>query len=138
MNRILQRLRAYEPPTSFTSFSATFEMVTPISLAHPWICGDALIAERLMREILGDDFYNLPTKAALPVHDNLRLPIKQTPGGVYHASASVFDSDRIYTTTTYKRFDSEHIAHIKRPRSKILRGQGFYKDALRKKWWDLL
>lgn len=125
-------LRGYHPPAKNVPFRVTFHMTTPISLAHPWINGDSLIAYLLMRDLLGEDFYTLPTKSPLNLPALLELPLKKSwnDPGVYHASVSLFDTDRKYLTTIYKRFDTEDLDHVTTRKSKIPRGMGFFKDCM--------
>jgi len=126
-----ERLRAFIPnPSLYRPFKATFHMETPVSLAHPWINGDALISVPLLRSLLGEDFYHLPTKLPLPMDELLKLPLKRSHG-VYHASASIFDTDKLFLNTFYKRFDAENVdSFVKSKKSKIMRGQGFFKDCM--------
>ena len=126
-----ERLRAFTPnPSVYRPFKAVFHMETPISLAHPWINGDALISVPLLRSLLGEEFYNLPTKLPIPMDELLTLPLKHSHG-VYHASASIFDTDKLFLNTFYKRFDSENVdTFVKSKKNKITRGQGFFKDCM--------
>jgi CRISPR type IV-associated protein Csf3 len=128
---ILDKLRGFHPdPSSFQPFKAVFHMQSPISLAHPWINGDALLAAQLMRKILGNDFYTLPTKRPLKVDTALQLPLKKSYG-VYHASVSIFDTDKTFLTTIYKRFNSEDVdKFVKTRKGKIPKGAGFFKDCM--------
>jgi len=128
--RILNKLAAYRPDAyTYRPFVATFEMSSPVCLAHPWINGDALIASQLMRHILGDDFYTLPTKRVLPINDYLELPLEKSYD-VWHASASVFDIDDVFLTTIYKRFDSQNTDIVNNRKKKIPLGAGFFKGCM--------
>ena len=126
-----ERLRSFTPnPSLYRPFKAVFYMETPVSLAHPWINGDALISVPLLRSLLGDDFYSLPTKKPLPFDEWLTMPLKESHG-VCHASASIFDTDKKFLNTFYKRFDTEKVdAFVKSKKNKIIRGQGFFKDCM--------
>lgn len=126
-----ERLRAFTPnPSLYRPFKAVFYMEAPISLAHPWINGDALISVPLLRSLLGEDFYDLPTKQPLPFDEWLTMPLKKSHA-VLHASASIFDTDKKYLNTFYKRFDSESVdTFVKSKKNKIIRGQGFFKDCM--------
>jgi hypothetical protein len=101
--RILEKLAAYEPPQEFVPFQIEYHLATPLMMGYPWIFGDGLLARQLMIELLGDEFYNLPAKTPLSVWKYLKLPVKQT-GDIYHASASILDTDEKHTTIFYKRF----------------------------------
>ncbi len=131
LDEIEERLRAFTPnPSVFRPFKAVFHMSTPISLAHPWINGDALISVPLLRSLLGEDYYTLPTKMPIPMDELIKLPLKRSHG-VYHASASIFDTDKFFLNTFYKRFDTENVdSYVKSKKNKIQRGQGFFKDCM--------
>ncbi|MDD3972411.1 MAG: hypothetical protein PHC31_10925 [Clostridia bacterium] len=127
MPRVYRKLRGYNPPTNFEPFKVDVDLGTPILLAHPYIHGDAVLMALLMKQVLGDEYYNLPASSPIPVHNLLRLPLKQTKG-VYHASVSQFDTDIIKTETVYKRFDEEHLNHVNTKIKRVRKGQGFFKD----------
>lgn len=125
---ILDRLAAYEPPTDFQPLQVEFSLATPLMMAFPWIYGDALVARLLMEEILEDDFYNLPAKEPLPVSKHLRLPLQKTDL-IYHASASILDTDEMHTTILYKRF---HEAEDLKTKTRIRRNSGQMRDFMMK------
>lgn len=127
MRSIYRKLRGYNPPLNFEPFKVEARLGTPVLLAHPYIHGDSVLMALLMKRILGDDYYTLPAKSPIPVHNLLRLPLKQT-NDVYHASVSQFDTDIIKTETVYKRFDEEHLDKVKSKIKRIRLGQGFYKS----------
>jgi len=127
MQAIYRKLRGYNSPSNFEPFKVEVKLGTPILLANPYIHGDAVLMALLMKRILGDEYYNLPAKSPIPVHNLLKLPLKQT-NGVYHASVSQFDTDIIKTETVYKRFDEEHLGHVKSKIKKIRLGQGYFKS----------
>lgn len=119
-DNVLARLAAYEPPSDFVPLQVEFQLATPLIMGYPWIFGDALLARLLMQEILEDDFYNLPAKSPLPVWQYLRLPVAKT-GEIYHASASILDTDEKHTLTLYKRF---HEAADLKTKSRIRMNSG--------------
>jgi hypothetical protein len=125
---ILDRLAAYEPPADFQSIQVEYSLATPLMMAFPWIFSDALVARLLMEEILGDNFYNLPAKEPIPVAKYLRLPLQKT-GLIYHASASVLDTDEMHTTVLYKRF---HEATDLKSKTRIRRNSGQMRDFMMK------
>lgn len=127
MQGIYRKLRGYNPPSHFEPFKVEVKLGTPVLLANPYIHGDAVLMVLLMKRVLGDNYYNLPSKSPIPVHNLLKLPLKQT-NGVYHASVSQFDTDVIKTETVYKRFDEEHINHVNSKIRKIRLGQGYFKS----------
>jgi len=131
MQAIYRKLRGYNPPQRFEPFKVEAKLGAPILLAHPYIHGDAVLMSLLMKQVLGDSYYNLPAKSPIPVHNLLKLPLKQTTG-VYHASVSQFDTDIIKTETVYKRFDEEHIDHVNSKIKRVRKGQGFFKDYMMK------
>jgi len=130
LSRIVGRLRAYTPPLHHEPFETIFHMQSGISLAHPWINGDSLIANLLLRDILGEDFYTLSTKAPINIPAELRLPLKQSWDSVYHSSVSLFDTDKKYLSMIYKRFDIEHVGHMDTRTRKIPLNRGFYKAGM--------
>lgn len=129
-NQILDKLAEFVPDENlYQPFIATFEMSAPTCLAHPWINGDSLIAVQLMRSVLGDMFYTLPTKRVLPIDDYLNLPLRRSYD-VWHASVSVFDTDDTFLTTIYKRFDDKDISVFNSKKKKIPLGAGFFKGCM--------
>lgn len=128
MRDILNRLATYEPPADFRPVRVEYSLGTPLLMAFPWIFGDALLARQLMLDILGDEFYNLPAKEPLPVSKCLKLPLQKT-GMVYHASASILDTDEMHTTVLYKRF---HEAEDLKTKTRIRRNSGMMRDFMMK------
>jgi hypothetical protein len=120
MKDILDRLAAYNPPSDFVPLQIEYQLATPLIMGYPWIFGDAFLARLLMEEILEDDFYNLPAKTPLPVWKYLRLPVARS-GDIYHASASILDTDEKHTLTLYKRF---HEAADLKTKSRIRMNSG--------------
>jgi len=127
MQSVYRKLKGYNPPSTFQPFKVEIKLGSPILLANPYIHGDSVLMALLMKQILGDSYYNLPAKSPLPVHNLLKLPLKQT-NGVYHSSVSQFDTDIIKTESVYKRFDEEHLNKVKSKIKRIRLGQGFFKS----------
>ena len=125
---VLRTLAAYEPPAEHTNFCVTYQMSTPISLAHPWINGDGLVAQVLMRRLLGDEFLSLPSKKVIDT-SGLRLPLART-GSCWHCSASQFDTDQMFLTKIYGRFDSEHIERVRTKKKRIPLMSGHFKSTM--------
>lgn len=125
---ILGRLAAYNPPSDFVPLQVEFHLRTPLLMGYPWIFGDALLARLLMEEILGDDFYNLPAKDHLPIWKYLRLPVAKS-GDIYHAGASILDTDEKHALTMHKRF---HEAEDLKYRGKIKLSSGKYRSYMMK------
>lgn len=143
MRKIAAKLAGYRAetdPRDFIPFSVSFDMVTPVMLGHPYINGDALIMRLVLREILGEDFYNLPAKAPIEIERYLsRIPIRYSAFqqgnrqiGIYHASVSQFDIDKFYIETLYKRFETRHIDQCQTRKKKIRLGMGFFKAFMMK------
>ncbi|MCX8207510.1 MAG: hypothetical protein N3G75_06725 [Methanothrix sp.] len=96
-------------------------------MADNWYHGDGLIANLLMRELLGDDYYNLPPRTPLPVAHYLRLPLRFSHL-IYHSSVAIPDSDIQRVTRIYKRFEEND--PVLRTKSKINRGGGYFRDSM--------
>lgn len=131
MMNVYRKLKGYNPPSNFHPFKVEIKLGSPLLLANPYIHGDSVLMALLMRKLLGDEYYNLPAKKPLPVHNILKLPLKQTKG-VYHSSVSQFDTDVVKTESVYKRFDEEHLDHVKSKIKRIRLGQGFFKNYMMK------
>jgi hypothetical protein len=128
MKDILDRLAAYNPPSDFVPLQIEFQLATPLIMGYPWIFGDAMLARLLMEDLLGDDFYNLPAKTPLPIWQYLRLPVAKS-GDIYHASASILDTDEKHTLTLYKRF---HEAADLKTKSRIRMNSGMMRNFMLK------
>jgi CRISPR type IV-associated protein Csf3 len=135
---VFRRLDAYRPPKgAYRPLKVVFTLATPVSQGYPWVRGDALLAAALMREVLGDLMYSLPNKRVLPCDEHLVLPLTRSyedvvPGGIWHASASVLDTDLKRVTRQYKRFDVENtdVLSDKVKKKKIEMNMGYYKAGL--------
>lgn len=140
---VRRQLSGYRHPNPFTNFSATFRMRSQIALAHPWINGDALIMYLHLHDVLGDAYYDLPR---MPIDlSGIPLPLELShqdlvPGGVYHASASLFDGEHlanmspdkagIFSTTQYKRFASEYATDHLASDKKLPLDVGYFKAGM--------
>ncbi len=127
MHRTISKLLGYEQPADLMPLKISFEMTTPLLLAHPFIHLDGLILHLLYRDLLGDDYYCLPSKEPLDFSQYVRAPIAQTVD-VYHASVSFFDTDQKFATTIYKRFCTEYLDLLKSKMKKVRRGSGHFRD----------
>lgn len=128
MQKILNTLRAYKPSDVHLPFAVTFKMSTPIMLGHPYIHGDSLLATMLMRDVLGDEYYNLSAKSPISLDKFLELPVRKTHD-VYHASVSQFNIDRMFSDTIYKRFDEKDLeTNYTGKLKKVRKGQGQFRD----------
>jgi hypothetical protein len=138
MQKIAEKLARYQPETDsrdYIPFSATYRMMAPVMLGHPYIHGDGLVMRQILRQILGDDFYVLPAKTPIRIENYLRhIPLKSsfqehmTDPGIYHASVSQFDIDQFYVETIFKRFETQQLQYLKTKKKKIARGSGFFRD----------
>ena len=127
MQQIFNKLKQYEPPQDFEPLKVVFRMTSPIMLGHPFIHFDSLILHLLYRDLLGDDYYCLPSKDPIDFSQYVKAPIKQTED-VYHTSVSLFDTDTKFATTIYKRFCTEYLELLQTKKRKIRRGSGFFRD----------
>jgi len=115
----------------FISFTVTFKMQSPIALTHPYINFDGLIAHLLLRKLLGTSYGDLPTNLPLDFYNHLQLPIARLSYGsnfIYQSSISLFDNERLYLTTLYKRFDDKHLSQLKTRKKKIDLNRGTLKS----------
>jgi CRISPR type IV-associated protein Csf3 len=128
---ITEQLKRYQAPHEFEPLKVIFEMTSPIMLAHPFIHLDGLILHLLYRDLLGDDYYCLPSKNPIDFSEWIKAPIKQTED-IYHASVSFFDTDTKFATTIYKRFCTEYLDLLQTKKRKITRGSGFFRDYMMK------
>ncbi|MFZ5986372.1 MAG: hypothetical protein ACOYWZ_04490 [Bacillota bacterium] len=115
----------------FEPLKITFSLSSPLCLNFPWLYFDGLISHLMLRSALGNDYYLLPSKDALPAMNKAlrgfefpKFPIKQTKG-MYHSSASILDVDKKLTEIMFKRFEERWAGDKKK---KIYRGIGFFRD----------
>ncbi|MFW9872933.1 MAG: hypothetical protein ACFFG0_07515 [Candidatus Thorarchaeota archaeon] len=121
IKKIFNKVKSYEPIEEFSPFKVVFEMNSPISLSHPWIHLDGIIAHLLLRNILGNLFYILPTNLPLDFFSILKLPIKQTKIDkhiLYHSSISFFNIEKIYVKHIFKKFHERDLQIFKNKRIK--------------------
>jgi CRISPR type IV-associated protein Csf3 len=121
LEQLEQKLRKYSPDTSiFKPFKLTFFMKTNICLAHPWMHFDGLLAHVLLRKLLGDNFYTLPSNMPIDFFELLELPLKKLYRDdlfIYHSSVSQIKSDKIFTDKIYKRFEDAKMKYMDPGRS---------------------
>ena len=102
---------------------------SPIALTHPWMHFDSLIKLLVYKKALGEDFFSLPAKLPLddlvPNNEMPAFPILIDRLGLYHASVSLFDTDKKALEVIYKRFEDRWAPS---ERAKIYRGSGQFKD----------
>jgi hypothetical protein len=120
--KILQRNNPYKP------FEVVFYLSSPMSLTYPWLFFDGIISHLVLRNALGDDYYNLPSKMPLetvfPEYYKI-VPLEQSYG-VFRASVSLLDGDTKKIEVLYKRFEDRYIPKTKKSRIPV--GSGFYKS----------
>lgn len=111
----------------YVPLKITFHMSAPIALTHPWMHFDGLIGHLLLVDALQDDYFILPRKfpfSRLLKHVELPpFPIKET-AKMYHASVSIFDTDRKGLEILYKKFEDRWAGGKK----KIQKGSGYFRD----------
>jgi len=122
-NYVKQKKPKFEP------LRIVVKLGSPIALTHPWLHFDSLIKLLVYKKALGEDFFNLPAKLPLDdlISDNEMpaFPILIDKLGLYHASVSLFDTDKKALEVMYKKFE-DRWAPPERP--KIYRGSGHFKD----------
>jgi len=121
----------------FEVLKITFRMKTPVLLGHPWIFSDALIVHTLMRRVLGDEYYNLPSN--YPLHelvDKLDVPIRRIVYDdnkfIYDASVSIIDGKfypyrNVAVTHVRKRFCEKYVHEVKTRRDKVDIARGAFR-----------
>ena len=124
-------------PERYQPFKITFHLQSPIVLGSPWLMFDGIISHLIFREQLGQDYYTLPSKEPVTIHDKQLLkPLKRSRtygasdnGDLIHASVAQFDVDitDASTVTVYKRFDDSHCHEIATETRKINIGAGHYR-----------
>jgi CRISPR type IV-associated protein Csf3 len=108
-------------PQEFKPFKLTFKMMTSICLSHPWVHLDGILAHLLLRKLLKENFYTLPSKMPIDFFSLLDLPLKKLRNNgtfIYHSSVSRFNRDEIYVDKIYKRFEDTKMKWMDPGRSK--------------------
>lgn len=127
LDRFLLGVQRHRKRMIFEPLKITFEMSSPISLTHPWMHFDGLVGHLLIVDALGEDYFILPRKFPLSrLFREVELPhppIKHTKG-MYHASVSIFDTDRKALEILYKKFEDRWAGGKK----KIYKGMGYFRD----------
>ncbi len=116
----------------FKTFKITFHLQTPVVLGSPWLNFDGVISHLRLRELLGQDYYTLPSKEPLNQYKLWRgntLQLFQQTRDVLHTSVAQFDveAENAKIVTVYKRFheaDSHLIATTQR---KVNIGSGIFR-----------
>lgn len=126
----------------FTPFKVTFSLQTPVVLGAPWLNFDGVISHLIFRERLGQDYYTLPSKEPVTIHDGQLLkPLKRSRtygagdgGEIIHASVAQFDVsiDQAGTVTVYKRFDEQYCHEIATDTRKVNVGSGLFRAYMMK------
>lgn len=101
----------------------------PVSLNHPWIHFDGIVAHLIYRRVLGSRYYELPTKRVQHLDDRAKGPyvdLLRRQGELFHASVSQFGPQPRYGTIQYfKRFEGRFAPGRLR---RIERGHGPLRD----------
>ena len=123
-DHLLKKIKKYEP------LEIKISLQSPLSISHPFLHFDGLVAHLLLKKCLSDDYYSLPSKE--PIDFGLRLPIKKTLE-LYHASVSFFDAeimDIITRSVIYKRFYENPLLMKKIKNKAVEIGKGMFKNFL--------
>ncbi len=129
MREVYRRIVEYDPPQTFSNFSVKYRMSTPISLGHPWINGDGLVAQVLLRKLLGDLFSVLPSKNPVDI-SALKLPLDKKYG-CWCCSVSQFDREaQMALTKIYGRFDSFNLSHVTTKKKRVPIMAGHFKSRM--------
>jgi len=112
-----------------------FKMQGLIYLGHPWINFDSVLYSCILQDVLGDDFFNLPTKSPISL-ENIEPPFMTTLG-VNHTSISFFndeirvlDEHDFTLDMIYKRFEGKDTDYLipQKQGGKIRKGSGKFKN----------
>jgi len=124
----LEKVKNYDPGEEFVPLKITFEMITPVVLAHPWIHFDGLIAHFLLKDLLRRNYFLLPGRYPINFTSVMKLPIEKSRYDFYYSSVSIFEPKKAFATKIYKRFDDKNIDKLKTKKKKIRLGSGYYKS----------
>jgi len=109
LEELSEMVKTYTPnQNTFRPFKLTFNMMTNICLSHPWISLDGILAHILLRKLLGDDFYYLPSSMPIDFFEMVALPLKKYALDdlfIYHGSVSLFEREKLFIDKIYKRFE---------------------------------
>lgn len=133
LKELKETLAQYKPhKEAFSPFKLTFRMMTPICLTHPWVHLDGILAHILLRKLLKEQFYSLPSSMPIDFFELFELPLKTLRQGdlfIYHSSVSLFDGERFYIDKIYKRFEDRKMRFMDPGRStKIDVSRGRFKN----------
>jgi CRISPR type IV-associated protein Csf3 len=122
LEELSERVQSYQvEPDKFKSFKLKFKMMTPVCLSHPWINFDGILAHLLLRKLLEDNFYYLPSSMPIDFFELLDLPLKKLEYSsdlfIYHSSISFFEKEKIYIDKIYKRFEDRKMRFMDPGRS---------------------
>lgn len=94
---------------SHQPLQVTIWLQAPVSLNHPWLHFDGIVAHLIYRRVLGGEYYNLPTKRVQHLPPERMGPYRDLllrTMELHHGSASLFGPEVTYSTLQYfKRFD---------------------------------
>lgn len=111
----------------FRPLKIVFSLRYPVCLTYPWVHFDGILAHLVNRKLRGDEYYILPAKKVEKVMGSQQIPLKKT-GMIYNGSVSVFDVNKIYITTIYKRFSLEFFNIEKVNIKQLDLSRGFFKN----------
>jgi len=127
LDRLLLGVMKHKKNMHYEPLKITFYLAAPVSLTHPWLHFDSLVGHLMLMNALGEDYFLLPRK--FPLSRLLKgvdlppFPIKET-AEVYHASVSIFDTERMALEVMYKKFEERWAGG----RKKISKASGWFKD----------
>lgn len=124
IDSLRETISKYKPTDSlFRPFELEFKMMTPVCITHPWIHLDGIIAHILLRKLLDESFYYLPSSMPINFFEILNLPLKKAKKSnlfIYHSSVSIFEHNKIYVDKIYKRFEDSKLRHMDPGRSRSI------------------
>ncbi len=114
-------MSAWEP------FALTARLATPLSLNHPWLHLDGLLAHLIYQRALGREYYNLPTKQVQHLPREQMGPYWRTlarRGPVPLASVSWTAPEAPYQSLQYfKRLEADRFPRLR----KVQAGHGHFR-----------
>lgn len=116
-----------KPKYQAVPFRVVVRLAAPVALNHPWLHLDGLVSHLVYQRMLGREYYNLPTKQVVHLSEMQKgkyAHIFPLIGGIAHASASIFQPDRMASLQYFKRFHDQGWPK----RNKVDIGSGHYRN----------
>lgn len=107
-------------------FELRCRLKAPVSLNHPWLHLDGVVAHLIQLAVRGRDYYTLPTKRVEKSGDQGRYQhVLRRTGDLVHASVGKFEPEaQIGSISYFKRFEADGFP----ARKKISRGTGYFRE----------